>query len=117
MNWYLEVLKKYAVFTGRARRKEFWMFTLFNFIICIAISLAEMLVGSPGIIGILYVLAVFIPGIAVSVRRLHDTNRTGWWQLLALVPVIGWIFVIIFLAQDSQPGQNRYGDNPKEGIA
>jgi uncharacterized membrane protein YhaH (DUF805 family) len=113
MNWYLDVLKKYAVFSGRARRKEYWMFFLFNIIIVIAIGFVESIIGSPGVIGMLYSLAVLIPGIAVSIRRLHDTGRTGWWMLVALVPVIGAIVLLIFMVQDSKPGTNQYGANPK----
>lgn len=114
MKYYLEVLKKYAVFNGRARRKEYWMFFLFNIIISIILGFVEGLVGSPGIIGLLYSLAVIIPGIAVTVRRLHDTERSGWWLLTAFVPLIGAIVLLVFMAQDSKSGQNQYGANPKE---
>jgi len=113
MNWYLEVLKKYAVFSGRARRKEYWMFFLFNIIIALVLGFIEGLVGGPGIIGTLYSLAVLIPGIAVSIRRLHDIGRSGWWLLICLIPIIGPIVVLVFMAQDSKPGDNQYGQNPK----
>ena len=78
MSWYLTVLKKYAVFSGRARRMEYWMFALFNFIISFALAFLEALVGGPGIVAVLYSLAVLVPSIAVGVRRLHDTDRSGW---------------------------------------
>lgn len=117
MNWYLEVLKKYAVFGGRARRKEYWMFFLFNIIIAFVLGFVEGLAGGAGMIGMLYSLAVLIPGIAVSVRRLHDTGRSGWWLLVGLVPIIGAIVLLVFTVQDSNPGQNRYGANPKEAAA
>ena len=117
MNWYLEVLKKYAVFSGRARRKEFWMFFLFNIIIAVVLGVIEGLIGGYGIISTLYSLAVLIPGIAVSVRRLHDISRSGWWVLIGLVPIIGAIVLIVFMVQDSQPGENQYGRNPKTEIA
>lgn len=117
MNWYLEVLKKYAVFSGRARRTEYWMFFLFNFIISFVLAFIEGIVGGPGIIGLLYSLAVLIPGIAVSVRRLHDTNRSGWWLLIGLVPLIGAIVLLVFMVQDSQQGDNHYGPNPKAATA
>jgi len=117
MDWYLEVLKKYAVFNGRARRKKYWMFFLFNIIIAFVLGFVESLVGSPGVIGLLYSLAVLIPGIAVSVRRLHDTERSGWWLLIAFVPIIGAIVLLVFMVQDSKPGQNQYGANPKEVTA
>ena len=113
MNWYLEVLKKYAVFGGRARRKEYWMFFLFNFIITVVLGLIEGLVDGPGIVGSLYSLAVLIPGIAVSVRRLHDIGRCGWWMLIGLVPLVGAIVLLIFMVQDGQQGENQYGYSPK----
>jgi len=108
-NWYFEVLKKYAVFKGRARRKEYWMFFLINILISVAIGVVDGVLGSSGVFYNLYSLAIFIPSIAVAVRRMHDTDRSGWWILLPIVN-------IIFLAQDSQPGENRFGPNPK-GIA
>ena len=114
MNYYIEVLKKYAVFSGRARRKEYWMFVLYNFIISFVISFVAAFVEALFFLLYLYMLAVFIPGIAVAVRRLHDTNRSGWWWLISFIPFIGAIILIIFLAGDSQPGGNRYGPNPKE---
>ena len=117
MNWYLEVLKKYAVFGGRARRKEYWMFFLFNIIILLVLGFVEGLFGSPGIIGILYSLAVLIPCIAVSVRRLHDTGRSGWWLLIGFVPLLGAIVLLVFMVQDSKPGDNQYGANPKTETA
>lgn len=113
MNWYLEVLKKYAVFSGRARRTEYWMFVLFNVIIAVVLGIIEVIVGGPGVLGALYSLAVLIPSIAVAVRRLHDTNRTGWWLLIGFIPVIGAIVLIIFMLLDSEPGDNQYGANPK----
>ncbi|GAB4342018.1 MAG: DUF805 domain-containing protein [Candidatus Abyssubacteria bacterium] len=93
MKWYLQVLKKYAVFSGRAQRMEYWMFFLFNLIIAM--------------------LAVLLPGVAVTVRRLHDTGRSGWWLLIGFVPLIGGIVLLVFMVFDSQPGQNEYGPNPK----
>lgn len=123
MNWYLEVLKKYAVFSGRARRKEYWFFVLFNIIISIVLAVIDGVTGSfspeagMGLLGGIYTLAVLIPGIAVSVRRLHDTERSGWWLLISLVPLIGAIVLLVFMVQDSKPGQNQYGANPKEATA
>ena len=108
-NYYIEVLKKYAVFSGRARRAEYWYFYLFNFLIGFVLALI-----SEGILAGIYSLGTLIPGLAVSVRRLHDTNRSGWWLLIGLIPFIGNIILIYFLAQDSQPGENKYGSNPKE---
>jgi len=113
MNWYLDVLKKYAVFNGRARRKEYWMFFLFNIIIAIVLGVVEGMVGGPGVLGALYGLAVLLPGIGVSIRRLHDTDRSGWWLLIGLVPLIGAIVLLVFFVQDSQATENQHGPNPK----
>ena len=109
MNWYLEVLKKYAIFSGRARRKEYWMFMLFNFIIAFALSIVE----ERSILVSLYSLAVLLPGMAVAVRRLHDTGRSGWWLLIGIVPIIGALVLLVFMVQDSQSDDNQYGPNPK----
>lgn len=114
MNWYLEALMKEEAFSGRARRKEYWMFTLLNSVIVFGLSLIDELIGSPGVIGALYSVAVLIPSIAVSVRRLHDTDRSGWWLLIAFIPIVGIILLLIFMVQDSKSGQNQYGDNPKD---
>lgn len=123
MNWYLQVLKKYAVFNGRARRSEYWYFVLFNLIVSIVLGIVDGITGgySPeagiGLLGGIYTLAVLIPSIAVSVRRLHDTERSGWWLLIAFIPLIGAIVLLVFMVQDSKPGSNKYGENPKEVIA
>ena len=117
VNWYLEVLKKYAVFSGRARRKEYWIFLLFNIIIGLVLGGIAWLAGGPDVLGSIYGLVVLIPGIAVSVRRLHDTDRSGWWLLIGLIPLIGTIVLLVFMAQDSQPGANQYGPNPKTATA
>jgi len=113
MNWYLDVLKKYATFTGRARRTEYWMFALFNIIIIAVLTFLDTLMGIPGVLSGLYSLAVFLPGLAVAVRRLHDTGKSGWWILIALVPFIGFIVLLVFMVLDSQPGENQHGPNPK----
>jgi uncharacterized membrane protein YhaH (DUF805 family) len=111
MNWYLDVLKKYAVFDGRARRQEFWMFALINFVISLILNLVL------GMVGLIYALAVFLPTIGVGIRRLHDTGRSGWWLLIGLIPVVGFIVLLVFFVQDSQPGNNQYGSNPKNPAA
>lgn len=118
MNWYFEVLKKYAVFSGRARRKEYWYFVLFNILIGVLLGFVEGLIGlapnSPqSVLGTIYALAVLLPGLGVSVRRLHDTGKSGWWLLIALVPLIGGIVLLIFMVQDSDAGDNPYGPSPK----
>lgn len=118
MNWYLEVLRKYAVFSGRARRKEYWMFFLFNLIIYFVLGIIGEIVRiapqiNGGELASIYALGVLIPGIAVGVRRLHDTNRSGWWLLINFAPLIGTVVLIVFMVQDGQTGDNRYGQNPK----
>jgi uncharacterized membrane protein YhaH (DUF805 family) len=119
MNYYTDVLKKYAVFTGRARRKEYWMFVLCNLIVYVVLAiLASILSAATNssvftVILYLYVLAILLPTIALGVRRLHDTGRSGWWMLIALVPFLGAITLFIFSVLDSQPGDNLYGPNPK----
>jgi D-xylose transport system ATP-binding protein len=110
MSWYLEVLKKYAVFSGRASRPEFWYFTLVNVIVYavfVAISLASPTLGS--ILYLLYVLAVFVPSLGVAIRRLHDIDRSGWWILIALVPFIGLFVLLYFYATPGTPTANSYG--------
>ncbi|QDO94922.1 DUF805 domain-containing protein [Formosa sediminum] len=116
MNWYLKVIKEhYADFKGRARRQEYWMFVLINMIISWSISLLGYLfdVSIFSILSGIYSLAVFIPGFAVSVRRLHDVGKSGWFLLIAVIPIIGWIWLIVLMATDSEVGPNNWGDNPK----
>jgi len=118
MNWYFQVLKKYAVFDGRARRKEYWYFVLFNFIIGFVLGLIESLAGiAPemgfSVLGGIYSLAVLLPGIGVSIRRLHDTGRSGWWLFIGLIPFIGAIIILVITVTDSQEGTNQYGPSPK----
>lgn len=119
MNYYIDAFKKYADFNGRATRKEYWMFVLFNIIISIAISFIGGIIFSKTISSILstvYVLAVVIPSLAVMVRRLHDTNHSGWWFFINLIPIVGFIIIFIFTVSDSQPVSNQYGTNPKEVV-
>jgi len=119
VSWYIEAFKKYAVFSGRSRRKEYWYFVLFNVIAAVVLSLIDMLLGTfssssnIGLLSGIYSLAVIIPTLALSVRRLHDTDRSGWWILIGLVPLIGSIVLLVFYVMDSTPGQNRFGPNPK----
>lgn len=112
MNWYLHVLRNYANFNGRARRKEYWMFTLFNFIVGLVLSILDMAIFGTNILAGLYSLFILIPSIAVTIRRLHDTDRSGWWILLAFVPLIGGIVLLVFMCLSSTP-DNRFGPNPK----
>jgi uncharacterized membrane protein YhaH (DUF805 family) len=123
MNWYLEVLRKYAVFEGRAQRKEYWFFVLFSVLISIGLTIIDTTTGlfdakaGIGLLSGIYSLAVLIPSIAVGVRRLHDINRSGWWLLISFIPLIGTIVLIVFLATDSKPEANQYGPNPKSAMA
>ena len=120
MNYYLKVLQNYATFSGRARRSEYWYFILFNFLFAgVAIIFDhvfritfEGLAYGP--IYCLYGLAVFIPGLAVLIRRLHDVGKSGWFLLIVLIPLIGAIWIIVLMATDGNIGENQYGMNPKE---
>ena len=114
MEWYLKVLNKYAEFDGRAHRTEYWMFVLFNVLISIGLGLVGGLIGHGlQFLSSLYALAVLVPGIAVAIRRLHDIGKSGWWLLVAFVPLIGAIILLVYFVQDSQPENNQYGPNPK----
>lgn len=120
MNYYLKVLKQYSDFKGRARRKEYWMFTIFNIIFGgIAMTLDSVFgiaiegVGYGPLYGI-YALVLFIPGLAVAVRRLHDIGKSGWMLLITLIPLIGVIWLLVLLLTDSNSEENLYGENPKE---
>jgi len=119
MSWYFAVLRKYAVFEGRARRKEFWYFTLVNTLVIFVLILASYALGwynpraAIGTFDGVYSVAILIPSIAVGVRRLHDTGRSGWWLLVGMVPFAGTAALIVFFALDGQPQWNRYGPSPK----
>lgn len=111
--------RQYVNFRGRARRSEYWYFYLFTVVLNIATTAIDRVLGiadefGTGPVGIVASLAVLLPSLAVGVRRLHDTSRSGWWLLLVLVPVVGWILLIVWLATDSTPGANQHGPSPKE---
>ncbi len=116
MNWYFEVLRKYSQFDGRARRLEYWMFVLWHMLILLGLSLfATRWDGGIGAyLDVVYAVMVLIPGLAVTVRRLHDTGRSGWWILLGLVPIASFILVVI-LCLRGQKGANVYGPDPLSG--
>lgn len=110
--------QKYANFSGRARRSEYWYYSLFASLVSLAATVLQNIIfgggeGSPTVISSLVSLALFLPGLGVSIRRLHDIGKSAWWYLLILVPVIGWIVLIVFYCTDSAPGSNKYGPNPK----
>lgn len=115
MNWFIDCItkKNYANFNGRARRKEYWMFILFCIILAFITIIIDKMIGSPLVITAILVLALFLPSLAVTVRRLHDTSKSGWWVLLQFIPYIGGIIILVFCVMDSTPGSNQYGENPK----
>jgi uncharacterized membrane protein YhaH (DUF805 family) len=134
MSWYVKVLKQYVDFSGRARRREFWMFTLFNAVILLVLELIDAALGLGsyggsatgtaltasvhfGLLSSLYSLAVLLPSIAVAVRRLHDTDRTGWWFLIGFIPIVGGIVLLVFYVLEGTRGPNRYGPDPKATAA
>ncbi|MGN9911173.1 DUF805 domain-containing protein [Phytohabitans sp. LJ34] len=116
------VLSQYVQFGGRARRSEYWWFVLFTILVGIVAGIIDIALGtdsssslwSAGLVGTIVNLALLLPSLAVGVRRLHDTNRSGWWLLIALIPLVGAIVLIVFMVQDSTPGPNRFGPSPKE---
>lgn len=119
MDWYLKVLKQYTDFNGRARRKEYWMFFLFNLIFTAIASLIDIAAGTAnvesgsGLFQGIYSLVVLIPGLAVGVRRLHDVGKSGWMLLLAFIPIIGAIWLLVLFATNGKEGTNKWGQNPK----
>lgn len=122
MNWYLKVVKdNYANFNGRARRKELWMFILFNMLISLALQIVVGMISPEAMLVVvgLYTLAVLVPSIAVAVRRLHDIGKSGWWYFIALVPLIGGIWLLVLFVTDGNKGANEFGEDPKadENIA
>lgn len=118
MGWYLRALRNYAVFGGRARRKEYWFFVLFTGVFSFVMTLIDAVLGTYGegsgigLVTAIYELAMFVPGLAVTVRRLHDTSRRGWWLLLVLIPVVGWIILFVFMVLPGRRSANRYGLDP-----
>ncbi len=123
MNWYLRAIKNYVNFSGRARRKEYWMFFLFNMIFGTVAAIIDRIIGSDiafmgvrlgyGVIGIAYSTFVLIPSLSISFRRLHDIDKSAGWLFIGLIPVVGaiWLFVYSILA--GTPGDNRFGADPK----
>lgn len=115
MEWFIKCIKQYADFKGRARRKEYWMFTLFYSIFTIAAMLIDAILWEElPIFETLFGLFILIPSFAVEVRRLHDIGKSGWMLLIVLIPIVGAIWLLILFCKDSEPGSNNWGDNPKE---
>jgi uncharacterized membrane protein YhaH (DUF805 family) len=119
MNWYLKVMKNYVGFSGRARRKEYWMFYLFNLIFAGIAAILDNVLGITienygyGPIFCLYYLIILLPALAVSVRRLHDVGKSGWFLLISFVPLIGAIWLLVLMVTEGQSGKNKYGVSPK----
>lgn len=118
MNWYLEVLRKYASFSGRARRKEYWMFVLINLVITLVLASSSSVLGVIGLIlyGV-YVIGTLVPNIAVTVRRLQDQDKEWPWIFVSLIPFIGGIWMLVLLAKEGSQGENRFGLDPKANSA
>lgn len=118
--YFIKVLKEnFANFSGRARREEYWYYSLAVFVISAILSV----LSKAGIVGVifsilsfLFSLCILIPGLAVSVRRLHDTGRSGWWLLICLIPLIGQIVLLVFMVTEGQKGENKWGDDPKKEV-
>ena len=122
MDWMTMPFRRYAEFSGRSRRKEYWMFTLLLIIVNVLVGIVELSLGLAGTMGygplsLVVLLAVFIPSIAVSVRRLHDTGRSGWWLLLVFLPIIGGLVLLVFFVLEGTRGPNEYGPDPKRSGA
>ena len=113
MKYWIQCWKKYATFSGRARRKEYWMFILFNMLVAFGVNIVDAVLGMEGVLAAGYSLAAIIPSWAVFTRRMHDIGKSGWWWLIGLIPVVGTIVLLVFICKDSQPGDNAYGPNPK----
>ncbi|HEU0097909.1 MAG TPA: DUF805 domain-containing protein [Allosphingosinicella sp.] len=119
MEWATLPLKRYAEFSGRSRRKEYWMFFLLCMVVALVIGFVEGMLGLNNMVGpygplsTLFMLAILVPSIAVGIRRLHDTGRSGWWILIALVPLVGGIVLLVFYVLEGVRGPNEYGPDPK----
>lgn len=122
MNWYVEVWKKRLDVNGRAGRKEYWMFTLYNFIFALSAAIIDNIIGTTftdlpyGFLYFIYLLTLVTPSLTVTVRRLHDSGKSGWMLLLLLIPFIGTIWIFILTILEGNPGKNIYGPNPQAGV-
>jgi uncharacterized membrane protein YhaH (DUF805 family) len=118
MDWFVKAVQQFAVFRGRARRKEYWFFVLFYALISSFLAVIDMIVGhfdsrsGAGLFSGLFALAMLLPAVAVSVRRLHDTNRSAWWLLVGVVPLLGTLVLLVFALSRGTPGANDYGPDP-----
>ena len=113
MHWYMRAISNYANFTGRARRREYWWFFFVSFWILVILSTIGRALDLDGLLALLFSLMMLTPALALHLRRLHDTGRSGWWLTIIFVPGVGGIVLFLFMVLDSQNGQNRYGPRPK----
>jgi len=119
MSWFLLALRNYSKFSGRSQRSEYWFFFLFYLLIGFGLAIVDGMLGffdqdeDYGLLSGIFAIAMLIPSLAVNVRRLHDIGRSGWWLLIALIPIVGSLVLFWFAVQDSEPGSNAYGPNPK----
>ena len=116
------VLSQYATFSGRARRSEYWWFALFNLLVSIVAAILDAVIGTDfgsgsGVISVIVALVLLLPSLAVTVRRLHDTERSGWWILIGIIPIVGAIVLLVFMVLEGTPGPNRFGASPKQAAA
>ncbi|KQN71811.1 DUF805 domain-containing protein [Sphingomonas sp. Leaf62] len=118
MEWMLLPLNRYFEVRGRSRRMEYWMFSLFSALVGVVATIIDSVFGfdmeSTGPVGGISSIALFIPGLTVAFRRLHDTDRSAWWMLLVFLPIIGWIWLFVLFVTDGTPGPNRFGADPKD---
>ena len=106
----------YAKFDGRASRPAFWWWFLFGVLVAIGANIIDAILGTWGVVNGLAGLALLLPNLSVAIRRLHDTDHSGWWVLIGLIPIIGWIVLLIFYLRESDPGENQYGPPPADGV-
>ena len=120
MEWATLPLKRYAEFTGRSRRKEYWLFALMMLVAGIVVGMVEGMLGLSGTLGTygplswLLIAAIIVPSIAVGVRRFHDLGKSGWWMLVGLIPIVGGLVLLFFFVQEGDKGPNQYGPDPLE---
>lgn len=121
MNWLVDPFKKYIEFSGRASRKQYWMFMLFVVVIAMILGFFDGLMGtqigetpqSVGVLSLIWSLAILLPSLSITVRRLHDTNRSGWWFLISFIPLLGGVVLVVFMVMNGNAGSNQYGLDPK----
>lgn len=112
MSWYLQAIKNYCNFSGRARRQEYWMFVLFNTVFTLVLSVIDSLIGVK-ILSSIYSLFILLPDLSIQFRRLHDVDKSAWWLFIAFVPIVGAIILFVFSVKPGTIGTNRYGEDPK----